>query len=550
MNWNQYPRPALQRDSFLCLNGLWDFAVCPEGMSPEYDKTIQVPFCPESKLSGIAAVFSEENVRWYRTRFTLPEEFVKSRTLLHFGAVDQIAKVYLNGRSVGEHEGGYLPFALDVTEALRKDNVLTVEVRDYLDRKVLPYGKQKYNRGGMWYTPVSGIWQTVWLESVPETYIEDIQVKNGADWVEITVRGANEGTVTVEGMEPVALQQGACRITFSNPRNWSPEDPYLYYFTVRAGEDRVRSYFALRTVDIREVDGYPRICLNGSPYFFHGLLDQGYWQDGIYTPESPDAFEKDILFAKKLGFNMLRKHIKIEPQLFYYACDRLGMVVFQDMVNNGTYSFVRDTVLPTVGVCYLPDRWLHRNKKSRVAFEKAMEETVEGLRRHPCICYWTVFNEGWGQFEGSRMYRRLKALDDSRVIDTASGWFCGVASDVDSRHVYFRKVRLKAGRKPLVLSEFGGYSYKVEGHVFNGEKAYGYGKCATRADFVAALHKVYVEEVAPLVPKGLCAAVYTQLSDVEDEINGLITYDRQVEKVRSEEFLEISRGLCDRESLA
>ncbi|MBR5279760.1 MAG: glycoside hydrolase family 2 [Clostridia bacterium] len=536
MSWNQYPRPLLQRDSYYSLNGTWDFAAGEEN----YNQQIQVPSCVEDR----------GQVLWYRKHFTLPKDFLQSRTLLHFGAVDQIARVYLNGQPVGTHEGGYLPFTLDVTAALQEDNVLTVEVRDHLQDKILPYGKQKYKRGGMWYTPVSGIWQTVWLESVPENYIEAIQVRNGLDWVEITVRGVSAGAVTIEGMEPAALENGVCRINIVNPHLWSPEDPYLYHFTIRAGDDQVRSYFALRTVDIREVDGYPRICLNGKPYFFHGLLDQGYWQEGIYTPESPDAFEKDILFAKGLGFNMLRKHIKIEPQLFYYACDRLGMIVFQDMVNNGSYSFLRDTALPTVGVQYLPDRWLHRNKARRTAFVQAMEATVEALRNHPCICYWTIFNEGWGQFEGSRMYGRLKALDDSRVIDTASGWFSGVTSDVDSRHVYFRKVRLKAGRKPLVLSEFGGYSYKVEGHVFNPEKAYGYGKCATRTDFVAALRKVYVEEVAPLVPKGLCAAVYTQLSDVEDEINGLITYDRQVEKVKPEEFFEISRGLCDRESLA
>lgn len=338
----------------------------------------------------------------------------------------------------------------------------------------------------------------------------------------------------------MALENGRCRIAIPNPRHWSPEDPYLYYFTLQGGEDQVQSYFALRTVTVQEVDGLPRICLNGKPYFFHGLLDQGYWQDGIFTPNSPAAYEQDILFAKKLGFNMLRKHIKIEPQLFYYACDRLGMVVFQDMVNNGGYSFLRDTALPTLGLQWLPDRWLHRNKKSRAAFEQAMEETVTTLCNHPSICYWTIFNEGWGQFCGTAMYKRLKTLDDGRVIDTASGWFAGVASDVDSRHVYFRKVRLKAGKKPLVLSEFGGYVYQVEDHVFNPEKEYGYGKCASREEFVAKLRKLYLEEVVPLIEKGLCAAVYTQISDVEDEINGLITYDRKVEKVMPAEFSDIS----------
>lgn len=543
MTWNQYPRPSLQRESFLCLNGAWDFAVCGEGAQPQYNKTINVPFCPESKQSGIQEIYQESKVLWYQRHFTLPEGFKKSRVLLHFGGVDQIARVYVNDRVVGTHEGGYLPFTFDVTDFLQEDNVLTVAVRDYLSTKILPYGKQTHKRGGMWYTPVSGIWQTVWMESVPETYIQGIRIHNGADWVEISVRGITEGIVEIQGMEPVPIENGTCRISIPNPRKWSPEDPYLYDCTIQTGEDRVRSYFALRTVDVRNEDGCPRICLNGKPYFFHGLLDQGYWPDGIFTPESPDAYERDILLAKRLGFNMLRKHIKIEPELFYYACDRLGMVVFQDMINNGSYSFVRDTALPTVGLRYLPDRWLHRNKKSRKAFEQAMVETVEALYNHPCICYWTIFNEGWGQFCGTKMYKRLKAIDDSRIIDTASGWFSGVDSDVDSRHVYFRKVRMKAGKKPLVLSEFGGYSYKVEGHVWNPKKEYGYGKCASREDFVAALRRVYLEEVAPLVPQGLCAAVYTQISDVEDEINGLTTYDRQIEKVRPEEFQDVSAQL-------
>ena len=532
MSWNQYPRPALKRDSYFCLNGTWELATEEE----QYNQTVEVPSCVEDR----------GQVLWFRRYFTLPKDFIKNRVLLHFGAVDQIARVFLNGRFVGIHEGGYLPFNFDVTAFLQAENVLTVEVRDCLEDKRLPYGKQTYKRGGMWYTPVSGIWQTVWMESVPEAYIQGLQIKNGLDWVEISVSGVAQGLVEVDGMAPVSLENGRCRITIPNPRNWSPEDPYLYNFVIRAGEDRIQSYFALRTVEIKEADGYPRICLNGKPYFFHGLLDQGYWQEGIFTPESPEAFDRDILFAKSLGFNMLRKHIKIEPALFYYACDRLGMIVFQDMVNNGRYSFLRDTALPTIGMRYLPDRWLHRNKKRREAFEQAMEETVNVLGHYPCICYWTIFNEGWGQFCGTQMYKRLKALDDSRVIDTASGWFSGVASDVDSRHVYFRKVRLKAGKKPLVLSEFGGYSYKVEGHVYNPRKEYGYGKCTTRGDFVASLRKLYLEEIVPLVPKGLGAAVYTQISDVEDEINGLITYDRQVEKVKPEEFSDVGftlRGL-------
>ena len=537
--WNVYPRPQLRRDSFLCLNGDWDFAV---GDEPAFDRTIRVPFSPESLLSGIGEVFPEEAVLWYRRSFSLPEGFQKERVLLHFGAVDQEAAVYVNGQQVGTHTGGYQPFTFDITDVLQAENTLTVQVRDHLSDHILPYGKQCRKRGGMWYTPVSGIWQTVWLESVPADHIRRLRIETGENWADITADGVRDGVITV-GEQSVPLVDGHARVTVENPRLWSPEDPYLYDFTVTTPTDRVESYFALRTLSIQEVDGISRLCLNGKPYFFHGLLDQGYWSDGLFTPATPEGYAEDILAMKALGFNMLRKHIKVEPERFYYDCDRLGMVVFQDMVNNGHYSFLRDTALPTVGLRWLPDRLLHRHKETRRQFIRGMEETVEQLYNHPSVCYWTIFNEGWGQFCGTEMYHRLKKLDSSRFIDTASGWFSGVDSDVDSRHIYFRRVKLKAGKRPLVLSEFGGYSYKPAGHVFNTEQTYGYGKCATREEFVAALRRLYTDEVAPLIEEGLCAAVYTQVSDVEDETNGLLSYDRKVMKVLPEEFCDISEAL-------
>jgi beta-galactosidase/beta-glucuronidase len=291
------------------------------------------------------------------------------------------------------------------------------------------------------------------------------------------------------------------------------------------------------------VDGIPRILLNEKPYFFHGLLDQGYFSDGIYTPASPKAYEFDILSMKKLGFNMLRKHIKIEPAQFYYDCDRLGMVVFQDMVNNGGYSFLRDTALPTVGMKRLNDKMLHRDPKTRAAFEDGMEKTVHQLFNHPCICYWTIFNEGWGQFDSAKMYERMKKLDTSRIIDTASGWFAGAPSDVESLHVYFKPFRFKESKKPVVLSEFGGYSYKPEGHVFNPFKTYGYRFFERRSDFEDALIRLYEQEIIPAVGKGLCATVYTQVSDVEDETNGLLSYDRKVLKVSEERMKVVDERL-------
>ena len=542
--WEVYPRPQMRRASFFCLNGEWDFSA--DGVVDS--AKITVPFAPESLLSGIHGDMGKTPRLHYVKRFSLPKGFFagEDRVLLHFGAVDQIARVTLNGAFVGAHIGGYEAFFFDVTELLTDENCLEVDVTDELESHVLPWGKQKRDRGGMWYTPVSGIWQTVWIERVPKAYVEGLRIEVGLDFARIKAYGVQNGEVSVttpEGEIKAALQDGEALIKVKKPRLWSPEDPYLYDFTLTTDQDSVSSYFALRTLKIEDVDGFSRICLNGKPYFFHGLLDQGYFSDGIYTPAAPEAYEFDILSMKKLGFNMLRKHIKIEPEQFYYDCDRLGMIVFQDMVNNGGYSFLRDTALPTVGMKRLNDKLLHRDPKTRAAFADSMEKTVRRLFNHPCICYWTVFNEGWGQFESAKMYEKMKALDSSRIIDTASGWFAGAPSDVESLHVYFKPVKMKAAQKPVVLSEFGGYSYKPEGHVFNPYKTYGYRFFKERADFEDALIKLYEEEIIPLVKKGLCGAVYTQVSDVEDETNGLLSYDRRVLKVSEERMRTIAEKL-------
>ena len=272
--------------------------------------------------------------------------------------------------------------------------------------------------------------------------------------------------------------------------------------------------------------------MNGKPYFFHGLLDQGYWPEGIYTPPTPESYADDILEMKKLGFNTLRKHIKVEAEEFYYQCDKLGMVVFQDMVNNSDYAFLRDTILPTLGIQKHKDQRLHRDETSRQTFIETMKQTVWQLKNHPCILYWTIFNEGWGQFDSDGIYDLLKEIDDTRIIDSTSGWFRRKKSDVESLHIYFNFWhRLKPHKdRPLVLSEFGGFALPVEGHIFNPDNAYGYKNCKSPEDFQAAFEKLYRERILPAVPKGLCGAIYTQVSDVEDEINGILTYDRKVNK--------------------
>ena len=541
--WQAYPRPQMKRDSWLNLNGPWDFAV-----NYERKGQIMVPFCPESALSCIGAHFEEESLLCYTRRFSLPEGFCRGRVMLHIGAADQRSSVFLNGKSVGAHEGGYEAFSFDVTDYLQEENLLQICCFDDLTDQSYPYGKQVLpgKRGGMWYTPVSGIWQTVWLESVPETHIEKLHIENRGYAVTVSIEPALEGTVTVAGLGRFALDGGSVTIAPENPRLWSPEEPYLYEFTVEAGEDRVESYFAIRALEIKRIGAYPRLCLNGKPYFFHGILDQGYWPDGLLTPAAPECYAADILMMKKLGFNTLRKHIKVEPEEFYYQCDKLGMIVFQDMVNCGKYRYIRDTALPTLFPASqrLPDQKQNRGSMAQKRFLAGMEATVRQLKNHPCICYWTIFNEGWGQFDADAVYERLRRLDDTRFIDSTSGWFRQKQSDVDSRHVYFRKARLRGdGTKPLVLSEFGGKTYKVEGHIFHPGKTYGYGGCETRDALNEAVAKLYMEEVVPSVRNGLCAAIYTQLSDVEDEINGLVTYDRKIEKMDPQVMQSVAEAL-------
>ncbi|MBE6941757.1 MAG: glycoside hydrolase family 2 [Ruminococcaceae bacterium] len=535
--WTIYPRPQMRRDSYVNLNGPWELTVGEE----KYD--IRVPFCPESLLSGVQKHFPEGSYLVYRRKFTLPENFNRGRVKLHIGAADQTTACFVNGGYVGEPYTGYTGATFDITPFLRPgENELTLSCYDDLNDQRIPYGKQVVpeKRGGMWYTPVSGIWQTVWLESVPETYIKNLRIDNRGYAVEISVSPALEGVVKVSGLGEFQLVDGRVTIAPENPHLWSPEDPYLYDFTVETEQDRVASYFAIRSLEIKD----NRLCLNGKPYFFHGLLDQGYWPDGLYTPAAPECYAEDILAMKKLGFNMLRKHIKVEPEEFYYQCDKLGMVVFQDMVNNGDYSFFRDTALPTVGLQKLPDKYMHRDAQTRQFFLDTMAETVKLLQNHPSICYWTIFNEGWGQFDSDNVYEQFRKLDNTRFIDSTSGWFRQKKTDVDSRHVYFKPIKLKESDKPLVLSEFGGYSYKPEGHVFNTESTYGYGKYKTAEEFTAAVAELYEKQVLPAKENGLCAAVYTQVSDVEDETNGILTYDRKVCKLSAEIMGPIGEKLC------
>ena len=540
-SWDIYPRPQMARDSYLSLCGEWAlFSVLKEKQA--FIGNIRVPFPPESRLSDIERTLKKDENFIYKKTFSVPSDFLNEKTLLHFGAVDQIAAVELNGKPLGVHVGGYLPFSFDVTKHIHVgENTLTVMVRDDLDTEI-PYGKQRKKRGGMWYTPVSGIWQNVWMESVPKNAFSAIRLTPTLQDITIEVEGGeNEKTLLIEtpsGSLEHHFEGNKTTVRIENPQLWSPESPYLYHFTLSDGKDTVRSYFALRTIGIDSINGKNYITLNGKPYFFHGLLDQGYFSDGIYMPASPEGFRFDIRTMKSLGFNMLRKHIKIEPDIFYYECDKQGMIVFQDMVNSGKYSFLIDTALPTIGMKKGISHRATNNRKD--LFEKSCEETLRLLYNHPCVCYYTIFNEGWGQYNADRLYEKYKAMYPNYIFDATSGWFEEKNSDVKSEHIYFRKLDMEESERPLVLSEFGGYSYKIKERSFNLGQTYGYRFFNDQEAFTQALENLYQNEVVSMIERGLCATVLTQVSDVEDETNGLLTYDRQLLKIDAERMRKIS----------
>ena len=538
----EYPRPQMARADWLNLNGPWDYAITGSTRQPaEYEGTIAVPFSPEAELSGVGRSLKSGESLWYHRQVLIPAQFSGKRLLLHFGAVDQTATVWINGQQAGSHVGGYLPFTLDITDLIEDGAAdIVVRVTDDTEKSGLTRGKQRSKRGGIWYTPQSGIWQTVWMEAVPECYVKNLLITPDFDSAVVEIAAEIVGNELAYAQFQGQSYLLPARIPVPDFEPWCPEKPKLYGFTVTCGEDLVQSYFAMRKFSVeKDEKGVPRLFLNNRPYFHNGLLDQGYWPDGLYTAPTDEAMIHDISTAKAMGFNMLRKHIKVEPLRWYYHCDRYGMLVWQDMPCGGGKYNPLIVSAPLVTNIHLKDTayWLfgRSNSKARAQFKAELGAMVNHLYNCPCIAMWVPFNEGWGQFDAAKMHDFVRAVDPTRTIDHASGWHDQGVGQVVSRQVYFRKYVFKADRKgrAVLLSEFGGYNHHVSGHCFN-NKNFGYKNFETPAQLEIAIEDLYQKQIGPAKMEGLAAAVYTQLSDVEDELNGLLTYDRKVVKIAPE----------------
>ncbi len=548
----EYPRPQLVRKQWINLNGLWDYAVLPrEQEHPGHFKgKILVPFPLESSLSGVKEALTPQQRLWYQRTFAFPK-LGKKHLLLHFGAVDWRTEVFVNGSKVGEHEGGYDPFTFDITPQLRKASrtqELTVVVSDPTDTALHPRGKQILDPKSIWYTAVSGIWQTVWLEPVPEVYISNISLVPDLDGKQLrltaTVSGATsfKATASLKGKRvgTAAGQSGqATTIPLDQIQPWSPDSPTLYDLKIKLhGGDVVQSYFGMRKIEVgKDQAGYNRLVLNGKPVFQIGPLDQGWWPDGLYTPATDAAIQFDIETLKKFGFNMLRKHVKVESARYYYWCDKLGLMVWQDVPSAMTES--------TPGVKRGAPDDATFPPADAANFERELKAEIENLKNVPSIVVWVPFNEGWGEHNTNEILKMVKALDPSRLVDGPSGWEDRGFGDMKDMHNYPGPDMFPVmADRVSVLGEFGGLGYPIEGHLWWNKRNWGYRTYQSQAELQNAYEDV-IGKLAPLVKSGLSAAVYTQTTDVEGEVNGLMTYDRKVIKVDPAKVEKLHRSLVD-----
>ena len=565
----EYPRPGMVREEFLSLNGEWEYCINQSEKVTKYDGKIVVPFSPETMLSGVGEMVMPEDYLHYRKIFTLPKGFKKDRVLLHFGAVDQECSVYLNGKLLGEHVGGYLAFCFEVTEVLLEgENVLTLCVKDWTEKKPHARGKQKLVRKGkmssLFYTPQSGIWKTVWLESVPEEYIEDLKITPLYDEAAVKIRLKVKGEQTQAKVsvfddghvvaEAEMNTKEDVKIALKEFISWSPENPHLYNLKITYGRDEVISYFGMRKFSVgKDKKGMLRFFLNNEPFFFNGVLDQGYWPESLLTAPTEEALQYDIVKLKELGYNTIRKHIKIEPDRFYYLCDKLGMVVWQDMPNGGgDYNLLHVMYLTNVFSWYgrkIKDNhyrvFARKDEAGRRQYYEDLKGMVEQLYNYPCIAVWVPFNEGWGQFDAVKATELIRSLDKTRLVNEACGWFDQQGGDMYSIHNYLRKLKVKPQKDRVVaLTEFGGYAFPIPGHMACDRK-FGYKNYKTKEELTAGYKRLWEEEIYPNLEKGLSSSIYTQTSDIEEEINGLMTYDREENKFVEEELKALHKKLYE-----
>lgn len=553
----EYPRPQFVRDSYVTLNGKWDYAIYRTSESFDgYQGQILVPFSPESLLSGLpeGTMVTPSDTLYYHRTFNLPEDFIKAKTFIHFGAVDYACSVTVNGKLIGEHTGGYVPFTLDLSGVVKAgENSIEVVVTDPSDKSYHARGKQAIKHGGIWYTPQSGIWQSVWLESVPATYLKDITILPNIDDDTVVLKLDKSDDTTAEilvidGDKTIAkatANGNLAVIKLDNYELWSPDNPKLYDLIIKVGNDVVKSYFGMRKFGIvTDKLGYKRLGLNNEPIFHTGVLDQGYWSDGMLTPPSNAALEYDVKLVKSMGFNMIRKHIKIEPLRWYYHCDKEGILVWQDLVNGGTaYNIIFIGALALFEIHVKDDNELayaclaRKDKEGRDEFEREMRITMDHLKNVVSLSVWVPFNEGWGQFDSVRITEEMKKIDPTRIIDSVSGWNDQgkKSSDIKSRHIYFKPIRVpRFDKRCQVLSEFGGYSMPTDGHMYSPDKIFGYRLYKHPEKLAEGFRRLYDNTIQPKIAKGLSATVYTQVSDVEEELNGLVTYDRKVVKLNAD----------------
>ena len=542
----EYPRPQFRRDSYISLNGEWDYTISSDPSKRAYDGKILVPYCLESMNSGVGKTLKKGDCLIYHKTVSLEKEWIRQTVLLHIGGIDQECDLIVNEIAFPHLISLNLPLEIDITEAIHPgNNELIIICRDDL-KSFLPHGKQVREPKGMFYTAVSGIYFPVFIESIGKNAIRGVKMSPSLRDVTFEIETEAPYTLTIlDDLKPIFSLRSETKIQtieIPSPHLWSLEDPHLYDVIIETEDDRIRSYFGMR--EIGQKDGF--VYLNGKKIFLNGILDQGYYPEGIFTVSDYRSYETDIRTMKKLGFNLLRKHVKIESDYFYYLCDRIGMLVLQDFVCNSDYRFLYETALPTIGFQKFGDLHARANLRDRIYFLRHAFRTQTFLYNHPCVIAYTIFNEGWGQFKSDALYDKLKARDPSRLYDSASGWFRQKKSDFESLHIYFADISktIKKRNCPVFLSEFGGFSFKISGHAFNLKNTYGYRYYEDPDSFQNALIELYRSQILKN-KENLVGCIYTQVSDVEDETNGLFTYDRKVLKIEPERLRSVFSELTE-----